>query len=202
MVTAGSFRAGGLFIFVKEMINIAIKLLTSVTYTATGEQTTFAIPFDYLRPAFVYVSVDDEKVASGFEVIDRSVVFTYPPAEDAKVKVYRTTSTKPLVSWSDASILKARDMSVSQIQELHILEEAQDKMNNLLSRCETVLTESKENLAETKTLTKLVEKLQTAITENVEEIKAIIPIIEQGYFLNVGLSIDAEGYVVQETEGE
>lgn len=184
------------------MINIAIKLLTSVTYTATGEQTTFAIPFDYLRPAFVYVSVDDEKVASGFEVIDRSVVFTSPPAKDAEVKVYRTTSTKPLVSWSDASILKARDMSVSQIQELHILEEAQDKMNNLLSRCETVLTESKENLAETKRLTKLVEKLQTAITENVEEIKAIIPIIEQGYFLNVGLSIDAEGYVVQETEGE
>lgn len=126
MVTAGSFRAGGLFIFVKEMINIAIKLLTSVTYTATGEQTTFAIPFDYLRPAFVYVSVDEQNITEGFEVVDRTVKFSAPPAKGAVVRIYRSTTTKRLVSWADASILKAKDMTVAEVQQLHLIEEEKD----------------------------------------------------------------------------
>ncbi len=126
MVTAGSFRAGGLFIFVKEMINIAIKLLTSVTYTATGEQTTFAIPFDYLRPAFVYVSVDEQNITEGFEVVDRTVKFSAPPAKGAVVRIYRSTTTKRLVSWADASILKAKDMTAAEVQQLHLIEEEKD----------------------------------------------------------------------------
>lgn len=126
MVTAGSFRAGGLFIFVKEMINIAIKLLTSVTYTAPGEQTTFAIPFDYLRPAFVYVSVDEQNITEGFEVVDRTVKFSAPPAKGAVVRIYRSTTTKRLVSWADASILKAKDMTAAEVQQLHLIEEEKD----------------------------------------------------------------------------
>lgn len=126
MVTAGSLRAGGLFIFAKEMINIAIKLLTSVTYTATGEQTTFAIPFDYLRPAFIYVDVDEHNITEGFEVVNRTVKFSTPPAKDAVVRIYRNTTTKRLVSWADASILKAKDMTVAEAQQLHLIEEEKD----------------------------------------------------------------------------
>lgn len=108
------------------MINIAIKLLTSVTYTATGEQTTFAIPFDYLRPAFVYVSVDEQNITEGFEVVDRTVKFSAPPAKGAVVRIYRRTTTKRLVSWADASILKAKDMTAAEVQQLHLIEEEKD----------------------------------------------------------------------------
>lgn len=108
------------------MINIAIKLLTSVTYTATGEQTTFAIPFDYLRPAFVYVSVDEQNITEGFEVVDRTVKFSAPPAKGAVVRIYRSTTTKRLVSWADASILKAKDMTAAEVQQLHLIEEEKD----------------------------------------------------------------------------
>lgn len=108
------------------MINIAIKLLTSVTYTATGEQTTFAIPFDYLRPAFVYVSVDEQNITEGFEVVDRTVKFSTPPAKGAVVRIYRSTTTKRLVSWADASILKAKDMTAAEVQQLHLIEEEKD----------------------------------------------------------------------------
>lgn len=126
MVTAGSFRAGGLFIFVKEMINIAIKLATSITYTADGSQTNFSVPFDYLRPSFVHVSVNDAEVSEGFTISNRMVMFDSAPAKDAVVYIYRSTPTTRLVSWADASILKAIDMTIAEVQQLHILEEAND----------------------------------------------------------------------------
>jgi hypothetical protein len=133
-VTAGSFRAGGLFIFVKEMINIAIKLATSITYTADGSQTNFSIPFDYLRPSFVHVAVNDAEVSEGFTVSNRGIMFDTAPAKAALVKIYRKTPTSRLVSWADASILKAIDMTIAEVQQLHILEEASDwsKTNSIV----------------------------------------------------------------------
>lgn len=134
MVTAGSFRAGGLFIFAKEMINIAIKLATSITYTADGSQTNFSIPFDYLRPSFVHVAINDAEVSEGFTVSNRMVMFDVAPSKDAEVHIYRNTPTTRLVSWADASILKAKDMTIAEVQQLHILEEASDwsKTNSIV----------------------------------------------------------------------
>lgn len=131
-MTTGSLRAGGLFDFVKEMIEIGISLMASVRYKATGTQTTFAIPFDYLRPAFIYVKIDDEKVTEGFEVRDRNVIFTSPPAKDATVLIYRLTTTKRLVSYNDSSILKAKDLTLQQVQNLHLLEENFDNCAGLI----------------------------------------------------------------------
>jgi hypothetical protein len=133
-VTTVSFRDGGLFIFVKEMINIAIKLATSITYIADGSQTNFSVPFDYLRPSFVHVAVDDAEVSEGFTISNRMVMFDSAPAKDSIVHIYRSTPTTRLVSWADASILKAKDMTVSEVQQLHILEEASDwsKTNSIV----------------------------------------------------------------------
>ena len=134
MVTTVSFRDGGLFIFVKEMINIAIKLATSITYIADGSQTNFSVPFDYLRPSFVHVAVDDAEVSEGCTISNRMVMFDSAPAKDSIVHIYRSTPTTRLVSWADASILKAKDMTVSEVQQLHILEEASEwsKTNSIV----------------------------------------------------------------------
>ena len=134
MVTTVSFRDGGLFIFVKEMINIAIKLATSITYTADGSQTNFSVPFDYLRPSFVHVAINDAEVSEGFTISNRMVMFDSAPAKDAVVHIYRSTPTTRLVSWADASILKAIDMTIAEVQQLHILEEASDwsKTNSIV----------------------------------------------------------------------
>lgn len=108
------------------MINIAIKLATSITYIADGSQTNFSVPFDYLRPSFVHVSVNDAEVSEGFTISNRMVMFDSAPAKDAVVHIYRSTPTTRLVSWADASILKAIDMTIAEVQQLHILEEAND----------------------------------------------------------------------------
>lgn len=116
------------------MINIAIKLATSITYTADGSQTNFSVPFDYLRPAFVHVAINDAEVSEGFTISNRMVMFDSAPAKDSIVHIYRSTPTTRLVSWADASILKAKDMTVSEVQQLHILEEASDwsKTNSIV----------------------------------------------------------------------
>ena len=116
------------------MINIAIKLATSITYTANGSQTNFSIPFDYLRPSFVHVAINDAEVSEGFTVSNRMVMFDVAPSKDAGVHIYRNTPTTRLVSWADASILKAIDMTIAEVQQLHILEEGQDwsKTNSIV----------------------------------------------------------------------
>lgn len=120
--------------FVKELINIAIKLATSITYTADGSQTNFSVPFDYLRPAFVHVAINDAEVSEGFTISNRMIMFDSAPAKDSIVHIYRNTPTTRLVSWADASILKAKDMTISEVQQLHILEEASDwsKTNSIV----------------------------------------------------------------------
>lgn len=116
------------------MINIAIKLATSITYTADGSQTNFSVPFDYLRPAFVHVAINDAEVSEGFTISNRMIMFDSALAKDSIVHIYRNTPTTRLVSWADASILKAKDMTISEVQQLHILEEASDwsKTNSIV----------------------------------------------------------------------
>ena len=111
------------------MIIIASYSNVSVTYTADGTQTVFSFPFDYLRKAFVYVEINGETTleqGTDFTVYEKTIVFTAAPAADTVVKIYRQTDTTPLVSWADASVLRAKDMTIQQIQVLHILEEDQE----------------------------------------------------------------------------
>lgn len=112
----------------------------SVTYTADGTQTVFTFPFDYLRKAFVKVEQNGVLLEQGtlFSVVDKQVVFTTAPAENAIIHIYRQTDTTPLVSWADASILKAKDLTVQQVQFLHILEECQDWFDGDFSYIEEI----------------------------------------------------------------
>lgn len=109
------------------MIKIENTLKTSVTYNGTGTQTRFDFPFDYLRKSFVHVSVDNTPLNTDQYTIDgRTVVFNTAPASGSVIRIYRETVTDRLVVWADASVLKAADMTIQQVQQLHILEETND----------------------------------------------------------------------------
>lgn len=118
------------------MIHIATELKTSITYTGTGSQKLFDIPFDYLRTSFVKTSVDDVLLTYGtdYVITNRQIEFIVAPSSGTVVVIYRETPTDRLVSWADASVLKASDMTINQVQQLHILEEQQDwtKTNSIV----------------------------------------------------------------------
>ena len=110
------------------MIKIENTLKTSVTYNGNGTQTRFDFPFDYLRKVFVYVSVNNALMnnITDYTIDGRTVVFNTAPASGSIIRIYRETSTDRLVVWADASVLKAADMTIQQVQQLHILEETND----------------------------------------------------------------------------
>lgn len=89
-----------------------------------------------MRTSFVKTNVDDIVLTYGedYVIINRQIEFTVAPISGSHVVIYRETTTDRLVSWADASVLKASDMTINQVQQLHILEEQQDwtKTNSIV----------------------------------------------------------------------
>lgn len=103
-----------------------------VSYQGDGIHTEYSFPFDYLRKAFVkveYVSGGERTPltqGTDYTVNDRTVVLKNPTT--LIINIYRETTTGPIVSWEDASVLRAKDMTLQQIQMLHLAEETDDKV--------------------------------------------------------------------------
>lgn len=115
---------------------------TIAIYTGDGTTTDFTVPFDYLAKKFVKVSVgltvleggDYGDTSKDFYFIDKTTVrLRTPPQAGAEVTIRRYTSaTDRIVSFKDASILKASDLDASSIQTIHIAEEGRDVINDAL----------------------------------------------------------------------
>lgn len=115
---------------------------TIAIYTGDGTTTDFTVPFDYLAKKFVKVSVgltvleggDYGDTSKDYYFIDKTTVrLRTPPQAGAEVTVRRYTSaTDRIVSFKDASILKAKDLDTASIQTIHIAEEGRDVINDAL----------------------------------------------------------------------
>lgn len=115
---------------------------TIAFYTGDGTTTDFIVPFDYLAKKFVRVSRGTTILTGGdygdtskdYYFLDKNKVrLKVPPATGEEVIIRRYTSTTDrVVSFKDASVLKANDLDVSSIQTIHIAEEARDVINDAL----------------------------------------------------------------------
>lgn len=116
---------------------------TIATYIGNGTQTDFSVPFDYLKKSFVRVYLDETTLLTGGDYGDTSVDYYFldnttvrlktPPANGVEVTIRRYTSaTERIVSFEDASILKATDLDTSQLQSFHIAEEARDQIQDAM----------------------------------------------------------------------
>lgn len=115
---------------------------TIAFYTGDGTTTDFTVPFDYLAKKFVRVSLgvtilkggDYGDTSKDYYFLDKNKVrLKVPPATGEEVTIRRYTSaTDRVVSFKDASVLKANDLDVSSVQTIHIAEEARDVINDAL----------------------------------------------------------------------
>lgn len=107
---------------------------TQVTYQGNGTQRVYSFSFDYLRKAFVKVRLIDNEArkelvqGSEYTVTDKQITLASPT--NLKIEIVRQTTTQPLVAWKDASVLKAVDMSVQEVQLLHLAEETRDEVRD------------------------------------------------------------------------
>ena len=115
---------------------------TIANYTGDGTTTDFIVPFDYLAKKFVKVSVgltvleggDYGDTSKDYYFLGKTTVrLKTAPQAGAEVTIRRYTSaTDRIVSFKDASILKATDLDTASIQTSHIAEEGRDVINDAL----------------------------------------------------------------------
>ncbi len=106
---------------------------TIVTVPLVG-QTEVGIPFEYLARKFVvltFLGVDRLQLVLNidYRFINATKVslIRQPPAGYTRLEIRRQTSaSERLVDFHDGSILRAMDMNLSQVQTLHVAEEARD----------------------------------------------------------------------------
>ena len=105
-------------------------LKASVSFVGDGSTNKFYFGFDYINKQFVKVQIGNEGQSltypSDYTVDDRSVVLKDTPAVGVAIRVYRETPSDRIVEWSDGAFIKASQMTLENLQQLHLIEEAQD----------------------------------------------------------------------------
>lgn len=115
---------------------------TLIIFQGTGSQTDYTVPFDYLKKSFVNVSLEGEELTGGdpddtgadYYFIDNTTIrLKVAPPSGQYLTIRRYTSqTQRVVTFKDASVLKANDLDTSQLQAFHIAAEARDVINDAL----------------------------------------------------------------------
>ena len=105
-------------------------LKASVSFVGDGTTNKFYFGFDYINKQFVKVQIGNEGQSltypSDYTVDDRSVVLKDTPAVGVAIRVYRETSSDRIVEWADGAFIKASQMTLENLQQLHLIEEAHD----------------------------------------------------------------------------
>lgn len=108
---------------------------TVATYALNNSQRDFDVTFDYLSQTFVQVSLIGTAtqvltLGSDFTFLSPTTIrttLTYGPPTWSYIEVRRVTSTtERLVEFNDASILHANELNLSDLQVIHIAEEARN----------------------------------------------------------------------------
>ena len=117
---------------------------TIIIYEGDGTTTDFTVPFDYLKKSFITVRLgtgntltggDYGDTGSDYYFLDKTTIrLKVAPASGESLTIRRYTSaTERVVTFKDASILKATDLDTSQVQAFHIAEEGRDILEDSLS---------------------------------------------------------------------
>lgn len=109
---------------------------TVVVYPGDGVTRKFTVPFDYLNRTFVRIYVNGTEEAQGttWSFISPTVIERVAaPLAGETLTIRRVTSTNRIVDFKDASVLRSFDLNTSQLQVLHIAEEAKDMTVDTIS---------------------------------------------------------------------
>ncbi len=118
-------------------------ITTIYTYPLNGTQRDFTIPFEYLARRFVVVTLIGSNrreltLTADFRFISKTLVQlnkAWGPSDGyERIEIRRNTSaTDRLVDFADGSILRAAELNTSQVQTLHVAEEARNMVADTIS---------------------------------------------------------------------
>lgn len=119
-----------------------------IDYTITDvSKTTYSFPFVYLKKKFIQVYIQDAEgnmqtltYGKDYTVDNQEVTIltTSLLVLNHTLSIRRETATNSIVTWNDGSVLLAADMTLEQVQLLHLQEEQRDYLEaNTISVVET-----------------------------------------------------------------
>lgn len=104
-------------------------LKASVSFVGDGTTNRFYFGFDYINKQFIKVKVGEGEpltYPNDYTVEDRYVILNDTPSTGVPIRVYRETTTERIVEWADGAFIKASQMTLENLQQLHLMEEAHD----------------------------------------------------------------------------
>lgn len=104
-------------------------LKASVSFVGDGTTNKFYFGFDYINKQFIKVQVGEGEpltYPNDYTVEDRYVILNDTPSTGLPIRVYRETTTERIVEWADGEFIKASQMTLENLQLLHLMEEAHD----------------------------------------------------------------------------
>lgn len=100
-------------------------------------QLQYRVNFDYLSRQFVVLTLlntadatMNKRLVAGndYRFLSPTIIEVIAPQDDYDImQIARETSSEPLVSFKDGSVLTASDLTVSELQAIHIAEEGRDQ---------------------------------------------------------------------------
>lgn len=93
--------------------------------TYDGGRHEYSIPFPYLEKAFVKCKLNDKELTINVDYeVEGSTLTLYRDTQATDtIKIYRQTTTDRLVKFHDGSVLREADLTMLQLQLLHVIEE-------------------------------------------------------------------------------
>lgn len=134
---------------------------TNVYATGDGVTKTYSIPFTYLDPSHVKITVDGVAVSFTF-TSPGTVELATAPAVGTTIRRYRETPEDALVTWADGAVILGKHLNLSQTQSLFIAQEAHDYAEQIAEEAKQFALDSLSGTINT-ALTAAVTSLQSVI---------------------------------------
>ena len=104
----------------------------SLRFVADGTTTTYTIPFSYLSPDDITVTINGEPTGDYWLPSQGQLTFNSPPPKGKVVVIARSTPTTRLVDFTNTSMLNAGILDLDSNQLMYLIQEALDSVKSLL----------------------------------------------------------------------
>jgi hypothetical protein len=119
-----------------------------ITYTASGGQTVFNIPFTRISDTYIKVATKlvadtnyiTKSVSTDYTIVGNTVVFNIGLASGVKVRIWRDTNRASLVDFNGVKNLTSSNLGLTTTQQANIAEEVEADLYELNAVVDGIVT--------------------------------------------------------------
>ena len=119
-----------------------------ITYTASGGQTVFNIPFTRISDTYIRVATKlvgattyiTKSVSTDYTIVGNTVVFNIGLASGVKVRIWRSTNRTSLVDFNGVNNLTSSNLGLTTTQQSNIAEEVEASLDDLNAVVDGIVT--------------------------------------------------------------